>query len=261
MPFKVFLTTTLNQGHINGIDHGEALIFPVTARDEEWQATTQESMFNYVRLSDGGIERLDNVRSEVSILAAIGKRLLPNSSINFDNFSQHNTIRKTIANTIPGMEALKDIDVAKKEFHIRNRIKHQPEFKTEDQKAHFITHPIPSTDNREYPYTLASIRSEGQFNSIIYEETDSYRYNAPRHSLLMGDIDMKALNLKNGDTVNIKSPYGEMKNLTIQAFDLPPGNVLAYYPEANVLTGKTLDPRSKTPNFKSVRVRIQRIDF
>ena len=54
--FKCFLTTTLNHSHVEGVD-GEVIIFPVRARDEETAPTTQESMFNFVRLSDGGIER------------------------------------------------------------------------------------------------------------------------------------------------------------------------------------------------------------
>jgi anaerobic selenocysteine-containing dehydrogenase len=39
-------------------------------------------------------------------------------------------------------------------------------------------------------------------------------------------------------------------------FDLPKGSVLAYYPEANVLIGTEVDPRSKTPAFKSVPVEV-----
>ncbi|MFT7222517.1 MAG: anaerobic selenocysteine-containing dehydrogenase [Cellvibrionaceae bacterium] len=110
--FKLFLTTTLNRGHIEGIDQGDVLILPVAARDEEEQSTTQESMFNYIRLSDGGIERLSNVRSEISILADIGKQLLPDSQVDFSQLKNHDTLRETIANTIPGLEKLKDIGVA-----------------------------------------------------------------------------------------------------------------------------------------------------
>jgi molybdopterin-dependent oxidoreductase alpha subunit len=256
--FKVFLTTTLNQGHLYGIDDSEVLILPVAARDEEQQATTQESMFNYVRLSDGGIDRFDNVRSEVAILAAIGKQLLPNSPVNFDTFSQHNTLRDTIASTIPGMEQLKDISIAKQEFHIRNRIMHSPEFKTPSQKARFIVHPIPVANPHKetYPFLLASVRSEGQFNSIIYEETDSYRHNAGRNTLLLSQADMQGMGLTQGDKVDVISRHGTMKAMTLQAFDLPQGNVLAYYPEANVLSEHKLDPRSQTPNFKSIPVKI-----
>ncbi len=48
--FTVFLSTTLNLGHLNGRGKN-TLILPVRARDEEKQNTSQESMFNFVRLS------------------------------------------------------------------------------------------------------------------------------------------------------------------------------------------------------------------
>lgn len=88
---------------MHGCDNSESLILPVTARDEEWQPTTQESMFNYVRLSDGGIDRLDNVRPEVNVLADIGQGLVPAQRVDFSAFKQHRTIREAIAATIPGM--------------------------------------------------------------------------------------------------------------------------------------------------------------
>ncbi|MFT6102872.1 MAG: molybdopterin-dependent oxidoreductase alpha subunit [Candidatus Endobugula sp.] len=273
--FKVFLTTTLNQGHLYGADgesDNDVLILPVQARDEEKQSTTQESMFNYVRLSDGGIDRLDNVRSEVSILASIGKKLLaltqPNSPVDFSQFERHDTIREAIAKTIPGMEDLEDISVAKKEFHVRQRIMHTPVFKTPNQKAAFVVHNIPARqrvttvdeDNtQDYPFLLASVRSEGQFNSIIYEETDSYRFNAPRDAVFLSRIDMQVLDLATGDRVDVISPTGTMVNVVVQQFDLPQGSVMAYYPEANVLAEHHLDPRSLTPNFKSIAVRVVKV--
>ena len=64
----VYLSTTLNTGHAWGRG-GETLILPVLARDEEPQPTTQESMFNFVRLSDGGPRRHEGPRSEVEIIA------------------------------------------------------------------------------------------------------------------------------------------------------------------------------------------------
>lgn len=260
--FKLFLTTTLNQGHLYGIE-GDVLILPVKARDEEQQSTTQESMFNFVRLSDGGIDRLDNVRSEVEILATLGDLILhqmqPDCSFDFKKFHQHQTIRETIADTVPGMDGLKDIGIAKQEFHVRNRLMHTPEFKTSSKKARFITHNIPQLNvNPQYPFVLASVRSEGQFNSIIYEETDSYRLNAGRNAIFMSAVDMQALSLKDGDKITVTSRQGKIKNAIAQAFDIPEGNVLAYYPEANSLTEHNLDPRSKTPNFKSVAVAIQK---
>src|SRR5690606_14521135 len=101
--FKLFLTTTLNPGHVHGLGEGEVLVLPVTARDEEWQPTTQESMFNYVRLSDGGIARLANVRPETAILCDIAERLLPGSPIDFSAFKQHARVREAIARIVPGL--------------------------------------------------------------------------------------------------------------------------------------------------------------
>src|SRR5262249_52793723 len=53
-----YLSTTLNTGHTWGRAR-QTLVLPVRARDEEPQATTQESMFNFVRLSSGGPARLE----------------------------------------------------------------------------------------------------------------------------------------------------------------------------------------------------------
>lgn len=256
--FKVFLTTTLNRGHVVGMENSEALILPVSARDEEWQPTTQESMFNYVRLSDGGITRLAKVRPEVSILCDFAKKLLPDCPIDFSQFKHHNNIRTAIAATIPGMSELKDIAETKQEFTIKDRLLVQPTFKTPTGRARFLTNTKPTAlTSTEFPFLLASIRSEGQFNSIIYEENDSYRGTDTRWSVLMNKNDMIELKINAGDQVRISSQHGEMQNVKVFAFDLPRGNVMAYYPEANVLIGTTHDPRSKTPAFKSVPVHIQ----
>ena len=261
--FKLYLTTTLNQGHLYGIND-EALVLPVCARDEEKQSTTQESMFNFVRLSDGGPSRIDNARSEVSILSALGKGLIDKNlpadkPFSFEAFGSHEKIRDAIAKTVPGMEDLKDIGVAKEEFYVRNRLLHSPHFNTQDNRASFRVAPLPQLrDGADaYPFLLASVRSEGQFNSIIYEEKDSYRYNADRNTVLMSPSDMIELGIADGHRITVTSASGKLDSMKAQAFDIPPGNVLAYYPEANVLCEKRIDPRSFTPSFKSVRVRIE----
>ncbi|SNY94146.1 oxidoreductase alpha (molybdopterin) subunit [Cohaesibacter sp. ES.047] len=252
--FKLFMTTTLNQGHVHGLGSGEVLILPVTARDEEWEPTTQESMFNFVRLSDGGIHRLDKVRPESVILSDLASRLLGDDVIDFKVFGKHQELRKAIAQVVPGMEDLATIDVAKREFHIRNRIIHSPDFKTKDGKAHFVTHPLPEAGDK--PFVLSTMRSEGQYNSIVYEETDSYRGTKTRWSILMNAEDMKRLGIEPEAKADVTSPNGKMEGVTVYAFGLPQGSILAYYPEANVLTDTKVDPRSRTPAFKSVDVDV-----
>ena len=251
--FKLFLTTTLNRGHVNGLGDGEVMILPVTARDEEWSPTTQESMFNYVRLSDGGIERLDNVRPETVILCDLAKQLLPDTPIPFERFKEHRQVREAIAKIVPGLEQLADIDVAKREFHVRNRVMHTPEFATPDGKAHFTVVSVPKPPTK---LTLATVRSEGQFNTIIYEEQDSYRLKAGRDAIFLNREDMADQGVTEGQRITIASDTGRMAG-TATGFDLPRGSALAYYPEANVLCGTAVDPRSKTPAFKSVPIWIE----
>jgi hypothetical protein len=49
-----------------------------------------------------------------------------------------------------------------------------------------------------------------------------------------------------------------MPGVTLKAWDVTRGSVVAYYPEANVLVGTEVDPRSRTPAFKATPVRLER---
>ena len=247
--FKLFLTTTLNRGHVHGLGEGESLVLPVTARDEEWSPTTQESMFNYVRLSDGGINRLDNVRPETTILCDLAEIMVPDCGIDFSVFKQHRKVREAIARIVPGMEQLADIDVAKREFHIGNRVLHERRFGTPDARAHFVVTPLPPA--ADAPLTLATVRSEGQFNTIIYEEEDTYRGRAKRDAVFLNREDMAAFGVVAGQRITIRSDRGRMSG-TATPFDLPRDRRTLF--EANVPTATAVDPRSKTPAFKSVPV-------
>lgn len=255
IPFKVFLNTTLNLGHFYGTGQ-ENIILPVAARDEEKQKTTQESMFNFVRLSDGGIPRLDNVRSEVDIISDIALGVFGNSVINFSEFKNHTNIRKAIAQVIPGFSELENIDNTGKEFHIEGRTMHKPQFSTSDKKANFRIVPVPVLKRNQDEFTMMTIRSEGQFNTIVYEDDDIYRGQTSRRIVLMNKDDIQSLGLKENDLVTLKSSAGIMENLLVRVFDLPQGNLATYYPESNVLVPIDTDPLSKTPGFKSVAVSV-----
>ena len=100
------------------------------------------------------------------------------------------------------------------------------------------------------------MRSEGQYNSIVYEEKDSYRGTKTRWSILMNADDMKRLGIEPEGKADVISPNGRMDGVTVYPFGMPEGSLLAYYPEANMLTDTRVDPRSKTPAFKSVGVDV-----
>ena len=77
------------------------------ARDEEPQPTTQESMFNYVRLSDGGPRRHEGPRSEIEIIAELGQRVLGDKLAGRLAGMEHTgRIREAIGRIVPGFEQI-----------------------------------------------------------------------------------------------------------------------------------------------------------
>ena len=64
-----------------------------------------------------------------------------------------------------------------------------------------------------------SVRSEGQFNSIIYEEQDSYRGIDQRWSVMMNTRQISLLGIKEGQLVNIISAHGKMDAVKVYPFD------------------------------------------
>jgi molybdopterin-dependent oxidoreductase alpha subunit len=271
----MYQSTTLNTGHAWGRGR-ETLILPVLARDEESQSTTQESMFNYVRLSDGGEARHEGPRSEVDVIASIAQAVFestPNAPpFPWHALKSHTHIRELIARIIPGYESLSQIDRTREEFTIPGRVFHEPRFATPSGRAMMHAIPLPDllADSRPVPreargaigagsepmLRLMTMRSEGQFNTVVYEEEDVYRGQERRDVVLMNLDDIRRLRLHIDQRVTIRSDAGEMSNILVRAGELHSGNCAMYYPEANVLIPRVADPQSRTPSFKSVAISI-----
>ena len=265
IPFKVMINSTLNQTHLNGVA-GENLVLPIRVRDEEQQPTTQESMFNFVRMSDGGFDRIPALLSEVEIITAIAEQLIPQATLDFSQFRKHRNIRYVIGRVIPGFEDFAHIDDSKREFHIKGRHLDSPLFNTPSRRARFKVPEITNWRKRQrqapaagsdLEFILTSVRSEGQFNTIIYSEEDVYRNQQDRYVLFMHPKDIALLNLEEGALVDVVNATGAMEKLRVARYGIRPGNVMTYFPEANVLIPQDTDHRSKTPGFKSVSVQIR----
>jgi anaerobic selenocysteine-containing dehydrogenase len=254
---SVSLTTKLNQGHFNGRAR-TTIVLPVLARDEEPESTTQESMFNFVRLSDGGTPAVDGeMRSEVAILSDLAQRILPRDRFDWSMITSHDSLRRAIADTVPGYGAVGEIGTTKKEFEIPNRVFHEGVFPTASGRAQFRHVEIPHMKRPVDGFMLMTIRSEGQFNSVVYDEEDLYRGTTRRDVVMMSPIDVARLGLREGDAVTVRSATGSL-DVVVAEVDIRAGNTAMYYPEANVLVDRTLDPESLTPAFKSVAITVER---
>jgi molybdopterin-dependent oxidoreductase alpha subunit len=262
----VYLSTTLNTGHAWGRGR-ETVILPVLARDEEAQSTTQESMFNYVRLSDGGPRRHADVsgggpRSEVELMVEIAARatrdrVRPAGLSDWSHFRSHQAIREAIARVIPGYAELATIGSTRREFQIPGRVLREPRFPTRDGRAALHVLAVPEPPAARGSLALMTIRSEGQFNTVVYEEQDIYRGQERRDVILMAGEDIDRLGLRPDQRVRVESSAGALGNVRVREAQIRAGNCAMYYPEANVLVPRDRDPRSKTPAYKCVVVDVR----
>ena len=101
-----------------------------------------------------------------------------------------------------------------------------------------------------------TLRSEGQFNTVVYEEEDLYRGTRRRDVVMMAAADGARLGLAEGAPVVVSTEAGALR-VAVSYADIRSGNLAMYYPEANFLVPRRLDPRSKTPAFKSVAARLE----
>jgi anaerobic selenocysteine-containing dehydrogenase len=106
-----------------------------------------------------------------------------------------------------------------------------------------------------------TVRSEGQFNTVVYEDQDIYRGQERRDVIMMNAKDIERLRLKIDQPVTVRTDTGALPGVLVREIDIPPGNAAMYYPEANVLIPKVADGASRTPAFKSVEISVEALDF
>jgi molybdopterin-dependent oxidoreductase alpha subunit len=250
------IATKLNEGHVHGRGRYH-VVLPVLARDEEKQSTTQESMFNFVRLSDGGeAAPAGEFKSEVEVVCALAARILPPGPFPFATMTDHDAVRRAMAAVVPGYEPIASIGTTKEEFQIPGRTFHVPTFATPSGKAQAAVTALPAFRPGPGQFRLMTLRSEGQFNTVVYEDEDLYRGITRRDVVMMAARDGATLGLRENDPVDVVTDVGRMR--VVAAFiDIPPGNLAMYYPEVNAVVPRRVDPESGTPAFKSIVARVE----
>jgi anaerobic selenocysteine-containing dehydrogenase len=169
----------------------------------------------------------------------------------------HRSIRRVISRMISGYQNIGEVDDTKREFQIDGRTFHEPPFNTTTGKARFHVIGIPEV--RQLPdndLRLMTVRSEGQFNTVVYEDEDLYRGQERRDVILMNVQDVRRMRLSVDQPVTVRSESGEMSGIIVRTVDIPPGNAAMYYPEANVLVPRMSDTKSGTPAFKNIDISI-----
>ena len=264
----VFVGTKLNRGHL--VTGETSLLLPTFAhvdidmQKSGHQFTSCENSMGVVSQNKGILTPLAGQQlSEVAIIcgtaiATLGSKTTIDWVAMTENYD---VIRDHIARVIPGFERFNEKLRKPGGFYLPNGPRER-KFTTENGKANFT-----ATTLEKYPLepdqlVLMTVRSHDQFNTTIYEYNDRYRgiYNE-RRVLFMNAADMADRGIKAKDLIDITSHYkGEQRRVekfVAVPYDIPKGNVSAYFPEANPLIPiGSVAKISNTPTSKYVVVTV-----
>ena len=265
----VYVGTKLNRGHLTTGD--TSLLLPcfthadVDMQKAGHQMTSCENSMGVVSQNKGVLVPLEGqMMSEVAILAGVAIATLGERTDIADWVAMtenYDVIRDHVARVIPGFDHFNEKLRRPGGFYLPNGPRER-KFTTPNGKANFT-----STELEKYAVgpdelILMTVRSHDQFNTTIYDYNDRYRgVHNERRVLFMNAEDIRARGLKAKDLIDITSHY-EGQDRTVEKFlvvpyEIPKGNVAAYFPEANPLVPITSVAKvSNTPTSKYVRVTV-----
>lgn len=264
----VFVGTKLNRGHL--VTGETSLLLPtfthvdIDMQKAGHQMTSCENSMGVVSQNKGILVPLAGDQlSEVAIIsgmaiATLGDKTRTDWVAMTENYD---VIRDHIARVIPGFEKFNEKLRQPGGFYLPNGPRER-KFTTKDGKAHFSTTTLDKYEIAPDQLILMTVRSHDQFNTTIYEYNDRYRgIHNERRVLFMNPADMAARSIKAKDLIDITSHFqGEertVEKFVAVPYDIPKGNVSAYFPEANPLVPITSVAKiSNTPTSKYVVVTV-----
>ncbi len=266
----VQVSTKLNRSHL--ITGKEALILPTIGRSEldiqnnKAQFLTVENSMGKVHQTQGKRRpRSSDLKSEPAIVSGIARHYFGgNKPIDWDRCTKdYDYIRMKLGEVLSEFEGL----TSKSEnsgFYLPNNVRNLDFSMLPTGKATFSPCPVSRNELKENELLLTTIRSHDQFNTTIYGLNDRYRgiFNE-RRVVFMNSNDMKQMNLNSLDIVDLQSNYDGIKRLAksfkVVPYNIPSGNLAAYFPETNTLIPiDQYADKSNTPISKSVIVSIRR---
>ena len=194
--------------------------------------------------------RVGEAMAEWEILMRVAEQTVPElvPRIHFDDAQ---AIRTEIAKAAPqyaGIEALRAKGDAVQWGG--PRLCENGQFPTPDGRARFTPLLPPELDLPEGAFLLSTRRGK-QFNSMVQRDVDPM-VGAPRDAVLMSEEDARALGVRDGDPVEVRSDVGRYVG-TAKVTRIKPRNLQMYWPEANaVLRRGILDPECGMPDYNAV---------
>lgn len=272
LDLSVHVGTKLNRSHL--LVAKETYILPCLGRTEldlqasGRQSVTVEDSMSMVHASSGKLKPAsDLLLSEPAIVAGMAKATLPDSKVPWvELVANYSIVRDLIEKTVPGFDNYNERIATPGGFRMPLPPTER-KWATASGKAMFSVFEGVNEDTLvegDDVLRMITLRSHDQYNTTIYALDDRYRGVFGRRDILfMSDADLDKRGLEHGDLVDIETMVAgsslRLENMTVIAYNIAPGSVGAYYPEANILIPLDyIDKQSGTPSYKSVPVRVTR---
>ncbi|GGF36260.1 FdhF/YdeP family oxidoreductase [Echinicola rosea] len=264
----VQVSTKLNRSHL--VTGKTALILPTLGRTEMDQKgdkkryVTVENSMGRVHRSRGSLPPSSSMlKSEPEIIAGIGAAFFgTKTAIDWKELgADYGLIREKIAAVFDGFSGYSSRS-AQGGFDLPNNAREGDFSGLPNGKASFSICQLPNHQLTSARYLLMTVRSHDQFNTTIYALNDRYRgVFGERRVLFMNHGDAKREGLEKMDRVDLVSRYdGQVRkaeNFLVVPYDIPRGNLAAYFPETNILVPNAhFADKSNTPISKSIEVDI-----
>jgi len=229
------------------------LLFPAQTRYEQKGGGTITSTERRIRYSpEIPGPRIGEARSEWEIIQNLAEHVLPPEKREHLNFETATDIRNEMHRVIPLYEGIADLRKETDSFQYGGtRILNDgicPNLP--DQKARFSVL-TPQNDILKAGEFYLTTRRGKQFNSIIYGEEDPLIGSRKRNEIYLSVEDAASMNLKEGDPIQLNSETGEYRGVC-RIGPLHHRTVQVFWPEANVLISRRIDPASHEPDYNTI---------
>ncbi|MGB5369002.1 MAG: FdhF/YdeP family oxidoreductase [Flavobacteriaceae bacterium] len=268
----VQISTKLNRTHL--VTGKTALILPTFGRSEKdlkgekSRYLTMEDSMGRVRQSKGLLKPASTmIKSEPELIAEMAHTYFKgNHPVDWLAMGEnYELIRENIDKVAKGFS---DTNTRSKGigYYLPNNVRELDFSMLPNGRAQLTLNALPDHPMDEDEFLLMTVRSHDQFNTTVYGLDDRYRgvYNE-RRVLFMNPVDMKRQHLKKLEVVDIISRYDGVErraqSFRIVPYEIPCGNLAAYFPETNVLVPyDRYADGSKTPISKSIKVQLTKAD-
>jgi molybdopterin-dependent oxidoreductase alpha subunit len=187
--------------------------------------------------------RAGEARSEWEVFAEVARRARPDAADRF-GCETADAIRAEIARVIPAYAGIERLAATGDAFQIGGRhLCAGGRFPTADGRGEFAPVVPPRRDVPGGRFVLSTRRGK-QFNTMVWADVDPLT-GAARDALFVSETDADSLGVRDGAPVLVRSDHGEM-HARVHLAPVRPGNVQAFFPEANALLAPDRrDPRSR----------------